>query len=165
MRILTGIINLLLGVALLTSACGAEARGTKDEFPNPRAAAGESEEAALQARAYRLYEFAHKAHSGLRWDECLAQRAFRRARTMVKRRYFAHKDPRTGVKPAWYMVASCYRCKFAGENLARGDEPPELLHEALMKSPTHRKNIVDAKFSLLGVGCFEDVCVQLFAGF
>jgi uncharacterized protein YkwD len=165
MRILTGIINLLLGVALLTSACGAATRGNKEELPSPRTAAGKTEEAVLKQRAYRLYELARKAHSGLRWDDCLAQRALRRARTMVKRHYFAHKDPRTGVKPAWYMVASCYRCKFAGENLARGDEPPELLHEALMKSPTHRKNIMDPKFSLLGVGCFEDVCVQLFAGF
>jgi uncharacterized protein YkwD len=165
MRILAVIINLLTGVALLATACSAATQGPKDELPSPRAAMGETEETVLRERAYRLYELAHKANSGLRWDDCLAERAFRRARTMVKRHYFAHKDPRTGVKPAWYLVASCYRCKFAGENLARGDEPPELLHEALMKSPTHRKNIMDSKFRLLGVGCFEDVCVQLYAGF
>jgi uncharacterized protein YkwD len=165
MRVWAMIVNLLLGLVLLTSPCSAATRGTKDELPSSRTVAGETEETVLRERAYRLYELAHKAHSGLRWDDCLAERAFRRARTMVKRQYFAHKDPRTGVKPAWYMVVSCYRCKFAGENLARGDEPPELLHEALMKSPTHRKNIMDHKFSLLGVGCFEDVCVQLFAGF
>ncbi len=165
MRIFAVIVNLLLVVLLLVNACEAAPRNFKDALPSPRAADNDIEQEALRVRAHHLYELARKVNTGLRWDDCLAERAYRRARTMVKRGYFAHKDPRTGVKPAWYLVATCYRCKYAGENLARGDDLPEVLHEALMQSPTHRKNILDPKFSLIGVGCYEEVCVELFAGF
>jgi hypothetical protein len=119
---------------------------------------------AEQGKARKLFEYARSENSNLRWDPCLARKAVGRAKKMLKTGYFDHKDPDTGRNPAWRMVTACHRCTYAGENLAKGDEPAKSIHEALMDSPTHRKNILNAKFDLLGVGCYEDICVELFAG-
>jgi len=85
--------------------------------------------------------------------------------SMVRHHYFDHQDPQTGIKPAWDLVRSCHRCRYAGENLTRGDETPELLHEVLMQSARHRQNILEPKYRMMGAGCYQDVCVELFAGF
>ena len=78
--------------------------------------------------------------------------------------YFDHEDPRTGTNPVWQAIGDCYSCRWGGENLVKGMEDPENIHEALMESPTHRKNILDPRFNLLGVGCYDYICVELFAG-
>ncbi|GLI35182.1 CAP domain-containing protein [Desulforhabdus amnigena] len=118
-----------------------------------------------QDTARRLFELVHRENRGLRWNECLSQKAYERAKYLVKNKRFSHKDPRTGKNPAWDMLKSCCNFRYAGENLVRGDLPAESLHEALMESPSHRKNIMDPNFDLLGIGCYGDICVQLFAGF
>ncbi len=165
MRALAVIVSVLMGVVLMAATAGAASGRAAEGLVSPRESNDRTEDAYMQERAQRLFQLARTANPKLRWDNCLAEQAQRRARTMVKRQYFDHKDPRTGIKPAWYLVRSCHRCQYAGENLTRGDEMPELLHEVLMQSATHRKNILDPKFRLLGVGCYEDVCVELFAGF
>jgi len=118
----------------------------------------------LVEKALKLYDCARRANSRLRWDECLADRALRRAKDMVKRDYFSHQPPKSDHNPAWDLVASCHKFRYAGENLAKGDLPAEAIHETLMKSPGHRKNILDPRFQLLGVGCYSNICVELFAG-
>jgi uncharacterized protein YkwD len=121
--------------------------------------------ATLPDKAQKLFDYAHKENKSLVWDPCLANKAAYRARQLVEKNYFAHRDPATGKNPAWDLVASCFRCRYAGENLAIGHESPETIHLALMNSPAHRRNIVDPRFNLLGVGCYAHVCVELFAGF
>jgi hypothetical protein len=116
-------------------------------------------------KALKLYDCARRENSRLRWDECLADRALRRAKDMVKRNYFSHQPPNSDTNPAWNLVASCHKFRYAGENLAKGDRAAETLHQALMKSPGHRKNILDPRFQLLGVGCYGNICVELFSGF
>lgn len=43
-----------------------------------------------------------------------------------------------------------------GENVGRGGTPYSLHHDAFMKSPTHRANILDADFNYVGVGTAFD---------
>ncbi|MFP5212665.1 MAG: CAP domain-containing protein [Acidobacteriota bacterium] len=115
-------------------------------------------------KAWKLFELAQGENPRLKWNTCLARKAAFRAEIMVSEGYFAHEDPDTGKNPAWGLVASCLECSYAGENLSRGDYPPEEIHSAFMKSPTHRANILDGRFRFMGVGCFESVCVELFGG-
>ena len=123
-------------------------------------------DAAERQRAQDLYQLTKKEHRSLHWDECLARKAFLRAKQLSIQGYFEHEDPRTGENPAWQMVRNCYEgLRSAGENLAKGEDTPENIHKALMSSATHRKNIMDPHFERIGVGCFDDVCVELFAGF
>lgn len=116
-------------------------------------------------KARKLFDFAFQENRRLKWDECLAQQAAKRAADMARRGRFDHRDPETGRNPAWAMVAQCHRCTCAGENLARGYQSARSTHNALMESPPHRKNILDPRFQLLGVGCYDEICVELFAGF
>ena len=121
-------------------------------------------------RAHKLYELARKENHRLQWDSCLAAKAVMRARRLVSRGYFEHEDPQTGKNPVWASVNQCVpidRRRFkipAGENLAKGIDTPTNIHRALMDSPTHRKNILDPRFNRLGVGCYDNVCVELFMG-
>jgi hypothetical protein len=118
-----------------------------------------------KAKARDLFRLAHTENRRLQWDECLARKAFMRAKNLVDNGAFTHKDPRTGKNPAWDMLAQCNRYRYAAENLAKGNEPAEAIHRALMQSPAHRANVVSSRYRFLGVGCYDSVCVQLFAGF
>ncbi len=133
-------------------------------MPGPSTTYPEQPEFACAEKAWRLFELARRENGRLRWDECLAVRAMRRARLLVQAGYFEHRDPSTGENEAWRMVETCHRCRYAGENLTKGYQSAEDTHEALMASPQHRRNILDPRYQLLGVGCHDYVCVQLFAG-
>ncbi len=115
-------------------------------------------------RAEALFFHARRENPRLAWDACLSRRAFKRAKEMVEGGYFAHRHPRTGENPAWEMVARCGHYRYAAENLILGYEAAGISHRALMGSPTHRANIMSSRHHLVGVGCYEQVCVQLFAG-
>jgi hypothetical protein len=137
-------------------------------FPQSSTARPESKE---KQRAKKLYALARKENPSLKWDDCLASRAFTRAKRMVAQGYFEHEDPNTGENPAWKLVEACIPAGSkrsrtrAGENLSKGIDSAENIHRALMKSPTHRKNIMDRRFNRMGVGCSSNICVELFAGY
>jgi hypothetical protein len=122
-------------------------------------------------RAGKLFELARKENRALRWDSCLAMKASLRAKKMVVQHYFDHEDPKTGKNPVWKTISLCIPAKKrvpkvpAGENLAKGIGTPDIIHRALMESPTHRQNILDRRFNHMGVGCYDYICVELFAGF
>ncbi|MEM5785970.1 MAG: CAP domain-containing protein [Syntrophobacteraceae bacterium] len=115
-------------------------------------------------KASDLYVLARKENRRLRWDQCLSLKAFIRAKQLVTKGYFEHEDPATGRNPAWELVQRCLKYRFAGENLAKGMDTPANIHSALMNSRLHRKNILDRRFQRIGIGCYDYVCVQLFAG-
>ncbi len=138
-------------------------------FPQSRESARPEE----AERAKKLYVLLRKENRALQWDNCLATKASMRARQLVSKGYFEHKDPQTGKNPVWKTVSQCFSSTDrrsgipAGENLSKGIDPsatPADIHKALMKSPTHRKNILDRRFNRVGVGCYDRVCVELFAG-
>lgn len=118
-----------------------------------------------EQKAHQLYLLLRKENPRLVWDDCLAKKALVRAKQLVSGGYFGHRDPATGKNPAWDMVGTCFEFRVAGENLVKGRESPQFLHMTLMSSPAHRENIMDPGYELVGVGCWDQVCVELFAGF
>ncbi|MGA2403606.1 MAG: CAP domain-containing protein [Syntrophobacteraceae bacterium] len=162
-------IIFILFIWALSSPSFAQQSRPLPVFPQAKQAArADSSETEM---ATRLYELAKKENRALRWDSCLAAKARMRAKRMVSQHYFDHEDPKTGKNPVWKTVSQCVPAKRrgskvpAGENLTKGVDTPENIHRALMKSPTHRKNILDRRFNHLGVGCYDYICVELFAGF
>lgn len=118
-----------------------------------------------EGKARRLFELSRRENRRLRWNTCLSEQAYYRARKLVIDKQFDHRDPVTGDNPAWELMRSCGRWFGAAENLAKGSEPAETIHHELMQSPTHRRNILDPQYNQLGVGCYDYICVELFADF
>ena len=99
----------------------------------------------------------------MKWDDCLAGQARERAKFLFDNEnragYFAHYTP-DGTTP-WQFVEKCgYR--YAGENLIKGFDNFGQMHEALMKSELHRKNIINTRYNAMGTGCYGNICVEFF---
>lgn len=89
-----------------------------------------------------------------------------RALEIIKK--FSHERP-NGTR--W---VTCIKLKYvcAGENLAAGQRTPASVVNAWMGSDGHRKNLLNPKFTDIGVACYHDpgashkyYWVQIFAGF
>jgi uncharacterized protein YkwD len=74
-----------------------------------------------------------------------------KAQHMVENEYFAHFSP-DGVSPWHWFDEAGYVYAHAGENLAIHFTDSTELVDAWMKSPTHRENIIDSKYTQIGVG-------------
>ena len=74
-----------------------------------------------------------------------------KAKDMAKNEYFSHFSP-TGVSPWYWFDQAGYVYAHAGENLAIHFTDSTEVVEAWMKSPTHRENIVNGKYTEIGVG-------------
>jgi uncharacterized protein YkwD len=61
-----------------------------------------------------------------------------------------------GKKSADRVKAAGYRYLSTGENIAFGNYPPEKLMEAWMGSKLHRANILNKKFTEIGLGIVPD---------
>jgi len=107
----------------------------------------------------------------LKENQLLNRAAEEKAKDMFKKGYFDHLGP-DGITP-WYWIKELgYQYKYAGENLAKGFSDNEKMVQALMHSPSHRKNILNEKYQDIGIaaisGDFKDegektIVVQLFA--
>jgi uncharacterized protein YkwD len=60
-------------------------------------------------------------------------------------------------------VRKHFKYRSAGENLAQGFPSESSMFDALMDSQTHRDNITDCDFTLIGIGRAGDIVVQEFA--
>ncbi len=95
-------------------------------------------------------ERAAQGLKALSYNEKLADAARRKAANMFEENYWAHNSP-SGKSPwVWFQQAG-YSYVYAGENLAKDFGSTGSLMSAWMASPTHRDNIVSAKFSEIGV--------------
>lgn len=75
---------------------------------------------------------------------------------MVDRQYFEHESP-TGEGPSDLANRAGYAYILVGENLAEGDFTSSAdLVQGWMDSPGHRANILNAKFSEIGVAVRKD---------
>ena len=90
----------------------------------------------------------------LNWDAALADAARQHAQLMAEQHRFAHQVPgelslsrRAGQAGA--------RFSRVAENIAIGPEAREI-HDGWMESPGHRANILDPRFTSLGVGVIEN---------
>ena len=83
-------------------------------------------------------------------NEKLSQAAEAKVENMLKEDYFAHNSP-SGKTPWFWIEKTGYDYHYAGENLAMDFKNAEEQHAAWMKSPTHKKNILNKDFREIGV--------------
>ncbi len=81
----------------------------------------------------------------------LASSAQAKAEDMLANQYFAHTSP-SGTTPWSWIKNSGYAYKYAGENLAVYYTQAEDVTAGWMASPTHRNNIVDTRYTDIGIG-------------
>jgi hypothetical protein len=102
-------------------------------------------------------------------SELLNKAAFLKAQDMIGNNYFAHVSPE-GVDPWYWFDKVGYSYKYAGENLAMDFRSASSVHQAWMKSETHKENIMSSKFQEIGVAVISgimdgretQIAVQLF---
>ncbi|MDQ3089689.1 MAG: CAP domain-containing protein [bacterium] len=80
----------------------------------------------------------------------LEEAARLKAEDMAAKGYFAHYGP-DGSAPWDWMRKAGYEFVHAGENLAIDFTDSDDVDKAWMKSPTHRANILNSKFSEIGI--------------
>lgn len=94
-----------------------------------------------------------RAGAGLKtlsYNEKLADAARRKAANMLSENYWAHNSP-SGKNPwVWFNDAG-YSYVYAGENLAKDFGSTDRLMAAWMASPTHRDNVVNSKYTEIGI--------------
>lgn len=73
-----------------------------------------------------------------------------KANDMATHGYFAHVSPQ-GVEPWHWFTEAGYTFRYAGENLAIDFSDSGDVERAWMNSPTHRKNILDPRFTEIGI--------------
>ncbi|GAB4027726.1 MAG: hypothetical protein Fur0011_6440 [Candidatus Microgenomates bacterium] len=86
----------------------------------------------------------------LSYSEKLADAARRKAANMLEEDYWAHNSPSGKTPWVWFKSAG-YSYLYAGENLAKDFGSTDRMVAAWMASPTHRDNIVNAKYTEIGV--------------
>lgn len=83
------------------------------------------------------------------WE--LARVARYKSQDMINKRYFDHNSPTYG-SPFDMMKSFGITYRTAGENIAAGQKTPQEVVTAWMNSEGHRKNILSANFTEIGVG-------------
>ena len=110
---------------------------------------------AADITAQRMIELTNRSReeSGflpLKVNNKLVAAAEAKANDMFKFQYFDHNSP-SGVTP-WYWIKSAgYDYLYAGENLAIDFVTAEGTHMALMRSITHRDNILKPNYTEIGI--------------
>jgi len=87
----------------------------------------------------------------LKADSQLSGVAQKKAMDMQQNHYFSHTSPTYG-SPFDMMRDFGVTYKSAGENIAQGQRTPQEVVTAWMNSEGHRKNILSANFTHIGVG-------------
>ncbi len=90
----------------------------------------------------------------LQADTSLSKVAREKANDMQSKHYFSHTSPTYG-SPFDMMRDFGISYRSAGENIAQGQTTPEEVVQAWMNSEGHRKNILSADFTHIGVGFTE----------
>lgn len=90
----------------------------------------------------------------LQADTALSNVARTKSNDMRSKNYFSHTSPTYG-SPFDMMRDFGISYKSAGENIAKGQTTPEQVVDAWMNSEGHRKNILSADYTHIGVGYSE----------
>lgn len=101
----------------------------------------------------------------LKVDTELSKVAREKSKDMATNNYFSHNSPTYG-SPFDMMKQFGISYRTAGENIAKGQRSPQEVVDAWMNSAGHRKNILNADFTHIGVGYVADgnVWTQQFIG-
>jgi len=105
----------------------------------------------------------------LAYNASLTQAAQAKGEDMLTKDYWAHVAP-DGTEPWIFFINAGYDYRYAGENLARDFTNSVSTVDAWMSSPTHKDNLLSAKYSEIGVAVVEGdlngvdttIVVQLF---
>lgn len=131
------------------------------------AAPATSEVSAYEKKVLELtnQERAKAGVPALKLDVELSKVAREKSRDMQSKGYFDHNSPTYG-SPFDMMKQFGISYTTAGENIAMGQQSPEEVVQAWMNSEGHRKNIMNANFTHLGVGHVADgnYWTQMFIG-
>lgn len=124
---------------------------TKSESPEPPPGGG-----GTNAQEREVFELTNAIREDqgcgpLRLDSALVEAAGRHASDMVRRHYLDHTNPE-GQGPGDRMAAAGYRGSGWGENIAAGYDSAQKVVAAWMKSDGHRKNILNCRFTSIGIG-------------
>jgi len=92
----------------------------------------------------------------LQWNPILAEAARGKAEDMAQKGYFAHTSPE-GVTPWQWFRKAGYSYRYAGENLAVYFSDSWDVHKAWMDSAGHRANIVNGKFTEIGIAAAKGI--------
>ncbi len=90
----------------------------------------------------------------LAYNTTLEAAAKMKADDMAAKTYFAHTSPE-GITPWFWFQKAGYSFFYAGENLAVDFDESDEVTRAWMQSPTHRANIMNGRFSEIGVATAE----------
>jgi hypothetical protein len=94
---------------------------------------------------------AEEGREPLHRNTILDEAARLKAEDMAAGGYFSHWSP-DGVSPWHWFSEAGYSYKHAGENLAVHFTDSSEVVDAWLNSPTHRENIMDDKFTEIGIG-------------
>ncbi len=125
---------------------------------------------ALSAYEQKVVELTNqeRAKNGLaplQIDTELSKVAREKSLDMANKGYFSHTSPTYG-SPFDMMKQFGISYRAAGENIAMGQRSPEEVVQAWMNSEGHRKNILSANFTHIGVGHSQqgNYWTQMFIG-
>jgi len=90
----------------------------------------------------------------VRENKALDEAALSKAADMFAKGYWAHVSP-TGTEPWYFITKSGYKYQHAGENLARDFSNPKDIVSAWMASPTHKQNLLDARYQDIGIAVMD----------
>lgn len=130
---------------------------TSSPAPTPSSSAAPSQVssgyAAFQNEVVTLVNQQRAAHglSALSINTQLTKTATLKSEDMAKLNYFDHTSPTYG-SPFEMMQQFGISYRTAGENIAMGQTSPEQVMNGWMNSEGHRKNILNASFTQIGVG-------------
>lgn len=109
-----------------------------------------------QVISYSNAERAKSGLSALSYDSKLSAAAAGKANDMFINQYWAHTSP-AGKEPWDFIQAAGYSYQVAGENLARDFSNTSDMTAAWMASPTHRANIMNSRYTHIGVAVVNGV--------
>lgn len=88
--------------------------------------------------------------SELKVNPLLEKAAQMKADDMASKSYFSHNTP-DGKTPWYWLEQVGYKYIYAGENLAVNFAESEDIQKAWMASPSHKSNIINPKFTEIGI--------------
>lgn len=91
----------------------------------------------------------------LRLNESLTKAAQAHADDMAKKGYFSHEAP-DGTDMVVRIDRVGYRYRGIAENIAMGQRSPQQAVDSWLKSPGHRRNMLNGAYRDLGVGVTKD---------
>ena len=89
--------------------------------------------------------------TALKVNPLLVAAAQAKADDMAAKGYFAHVSPVDGKDPWFWFKEAGYNFTYAGENLAVDFSDSSDVERAWMNSPAHRENILDPRYSEIGI--------------